>query len=266
MITDALAYGINIYVESQRLENIRKRKRADRFGGMVSLLILSATTIWLLADAIQRLLAPKEESSVDGKLMFIFTGFNIIADFYLFYLMSQEGSSGTSMNMKSAVLHLGADLLRGIAVVFVGIWIYVKHTHGVVMDAVCSIFVSVFILIGALQLASELLRAGINAIQGEEVNIEFEEFHYTDSDVEAIGKTGPKEAELDSDDENYVRIGGRTEGSPKEKSPQVNIISKSSQPPETSFSQYVAEYSEGMYPKNNQDSVDSKESNLFAIE
>jgi len=159
MTVDTMTYAINIWVEKKKAKGSKVDvDKADRLGGSISLAVLSGTTLLIMIDSITRLINPKDTPKVNGELMFFFTILNLVADGILIWTFSKSGAQSESINMKSAMLHLIADVGRSLGVLFAGLWIWLKGTRGVITDSICSIILSLFILIAAVQLGSSLVK------------------------------------------------------------------------------------------------------------
>mmetsp|Transcript_54443 Transcript_54443/g.129746 ORF Transcript_54443/g.129746 Transcript_54443/m.129746 type:complete len:334 (+) Transcript_54443:97-1098(+) len=169
MFVDSISYVINLAIETGKSDE-EGRSKLDSVGAAVSISLLAVTTIWMLLQSAQRLLPDDSEDddedvSVNGLIMIIFTVVNLVADAFVILaswlcgagdmLMGEEGGN---MNLKSAFAHLGADVVRGIAVLVAGIVAVLGWADGATSDAWCSLFVCVFILFAAFGLLQTLLR------------------------------------------------------------------------------------------------------------
>ncbi|CAD7942021.1 unnamed protein product, partial [Amoebophrya sp. A120] len=234
MFVDVIGYIVSLIAEKTKTP--RKKKRADRYGALISFLLLGVTTVIVLFDAADRLTGPDEYGDVDGRMMMGFTIINLVADAFLLYVFRnnvegatlvladeevdgsgaaqettgaavgtshddhqsgagdmigdgspppQSGTASTtrfsgaatggghtttpagaragapeetSLNMSAALAHLVADILRGVSVLVSGFIIWTNPAaNSVRVDAVCSFFVSLFILAGTLQIGSKLV-------------------------------------------------------------------------------------------------------------
>lgn len=139
---DSFALGISWY-----LDKISKRPRTHKFSyglGRLSLLsalisssILLLGSVYILSEAIPRLLKP-EHSNAQGMILFAILGIviNGIAVFRL--------KKGVSMNERVVSWHLLEDVLGWIAVLVTGIVIYFKDIH--ILDSILSILIVLFVL------------------------------------------------------------------------------------------------------------------------
>lgn len=193
MAIDAVSYGVNLYVERQKkaagpgAEVAGNRSRIDRFGAGASAVMLAATTCWVLFAALDRILADPEEPGavpqVNGSVMIVFTAVNLAADVGLglvFWrcgaaaLLAGQGDGkssrvdaeggdgdGDDMNLCSALAHLAADAVRGVAVLLCGIFAVAGVVDATRADAVTSLFVSVFVLAATFSLLRVLIRRSV---------------------------------------------------------------------------------------------------------
>lgn len=155
MSVDVITYVVNIYVERKKSISKRHKAKVDQLGAIMSLLLLSFTTVWLLIDSLHRLIYPIE-GTVNGTIMFAFTVLNLLIDALLLRNFLKSGADSQSMNMKSALLHLGADIIRGFGVLISSCWIYFHPADGIAADAICSLFVSLFILVSTVNVGGKL--------------------------------------------------------------------------------------------------------------
>ena len=103
---------------------------------------------------------------VSGEAMFWFTMLNLVADLVLLKLFQQAVENpeqaldpeapNVNLNMSAALAHLLADLLRALAVLISGLLIWMGDWDSVKTDAWCSFFVSLFIILGTLQVGKRL--------------------------------------------------------------------------------------------------------------
>ncbi|CAD7963819.1 unnamed protein product [Amoebophrya sp. A25] len=109
MSVDVVGYIVSMVAE--RTKTAKKKKRADRYGAVVSFLLLGVTTIVVLFDAIDRLLAPDVYSDVDGRLMIAFTVFNLAVDFVLLAAF-RTNVEGATLSIDKAEATLDPALAR----------------------------------------------------------------------------------------------------------------------------------------------------------
>lgn len=189
MAIDAVSYGVNLYVERQKVaagpgaEVAGDRSRIDRLGAGASAAMLAATNCWLLFVAADRLLADPEEPGavpqVNGSIIIAFTAVNLVADAGLGLVFWRCGAAallagredrerscesesvdqgGDDMNLCSALAHLAADAVRGLAVLTCGVLAVTGVVDATRADAITSLFVCVFVLAATCSLLQVLIR------------------------------------------------------------------------------------------------------------
>lgn len=189
MAIDVVSYGVNLYVERQKVaagpdtEAAADRSRIDRLGAGASAAMLAVTNCWLLFVAADRLLADPEEPGavpeVNGMIIIVFTVVNLVADVGLGLVFWHCGAAallsgqedrksssvsenvdqgGDDMNLFSALGHLAADAVRGLAVLTCGVLAVAGVVDATRADAVTSLFVCIFVLAATCSLLRVLIR------------------------------------------------------------------------------------------------------------
>lgn len=169
MAMDAISYAVGLYVEKRKCSGARDNIAADQIGAAVSIALLFLTTCWLLFDVVDRLFLDVDGSGdptedVSAELMVTFTAVNLVADGIVLLavwrcgLGALLGGEGGNMNFLSALAHLAADALRGVAVLLCGILAMTRVVNPLEADAYCSLFVCVFVLSATLSLSRALLK------------------------------------------------------------------------------------------------------------
>lgn len=177
MAMDGVSYAVSLYAEKKKA-SAQDAKRLDRAAAFFSAAMLAATTVWVLFDVIERLTGQERESAlqvgsmgsqlhdiqVNSEIMIAFTSLNLAADFVVVLctwscgaskLMEEEASN---LNLFGALAHLGADVVRGFAVLLAGILAEVGLVQASMADAYCSLFVCIFVLAATASLLKTLLR------------------------------------------------------------------------------------------------------------
>lgn len=144
---DAISIGISLI-----LEKISKRKpdsnytygyaRYSILGALITTIVLTVGSIFVIINSINRILNP-EPINYNG--MIIFAIFGVVINFMAAYFTKD----GKSINQKAVNLHMLEDVL-GWVVVLIGS-ILMKFTNIVIIDAIMSIGIAMFILINALK-------------------------------------------------------------------------------------------------------------------
>lgn len=190
MAMDGVSYAVSIYAERRKLnatEDAIVAERADRLGALFNVVMLAATTCWVLFDVVDRLVGDdeqedgddtKEEVEVDGGVMVGFTVVNLVADaavvlacwwFGVASVVSDADEAGANMNLFGALAHLAADCVRGVAVLFCGILAIAGLVDATKADAYCSLFVCIFVLAAAVSLLRVVIRKS-NPLAYDEVD------------------------------------------------------------------------------------------------
>jgi len=140
--------------------------------------MLAATTAWVLFDVIERLLGEEREAAiqvngmsqlhdieVNSVIMIVFTAVNLAADLLVAFcawncgaLELLEEEEASNMNLFGALAHLGADMVRGVAVLLAGILAEANVVEAAKADAYCSLFVCIFVLVATFSLLKTLLQ------------------------------------------------------------------------------------------------------------
>lgn len=150
---DALSIGISLV-----LEKISKRKpdstytygyaRYSILGALITTIVLTVGSLFVIFNSINRILNP-EPINYNG--MIIFAIFGVVINFMAAYFTKD----GKSINQKAVNLHMLEDVL-GWVVVLIGS-ILMKFTNIVIIDAIMSIGIAMFILINALKNIQDIL-------------------------------------------------------------------------------------------------------------
>jgi len=181
MAMDGVSYAVSLYAE-KRKASAQDAKRLDRAAAFFSAAMLAATTVWVFFDVIERLTGQERESAlqvtglgsqlhdikVNSDIMIGFTSLNLAADFVVVLctwscgasklLEDQEEEASANLNLFGALAHLGADVVRGFAVLLAGILAEVGLVQASMADAYCSLFVCIFVLAATASLLKTLLR------------------------------------------------------------------------------------------------------------
>lgn len=150
---DALSIGISFFLEK------KSKKKPDNnytygyirysvLGGLITTMILLVGSIFVIYNAIGRMINPVE---VNYKGMIIFAIIGVLMNFIAAYLTKE----GDSINQKSVNLHMLEDVL-GWVVVLIGS-IIMNFTDIKIIDPIMSIGVALFILINTLKSLKQIL-------------------------------------------------------------------------------------------------------------
>jgi len=180
MAMDGVSYCISLWVERRKAAAaVADRAKADRLGAFISVVLLVATTCWMLFDVVDRLVGDEDdaenlasdesgspatpvhvEEETSGELMIIFTVVNIVADGWIFFATMKGGGAADedNMNLSGAFAHLAADFVRGVAVLLCGILAVTGLVQPSKADAYCSVFVCLFVLSAAASMLRTVVR------------------------------------------------------------------------------------------------------------
>lgn len=150
---DAISIGISLI-----LEKISKRKpdttytygyaRYSILGALITTIVLTVGSIFVIINSINRILNP-EPINYDG--MILFAIFGVVINFMAAYFTKD----GKSINQKAVNLHMLEDVL-GWVVVLIGS-ILMRFTNIVLLDALMSISIAVYILVNVFKNIQDIL-------------------------------------------------------------------------------------------------------------
>jgi cobalt-zinc-cadmium efflux system protein len=128
--------------------------RAEVLGALANGIILFILTIFLVYEAIERLII--HSSHVKGPIVFIIATIGLIANIVMIKLL-HPGNNG-SLNIKAAYLHVLGDLLGSIGVIISGIIITLTKWYPI--DAICTILFALIILYSS----GKMIKHAINVL------------------------------------------------------------------------------------------------------
>lgn len=120
--------------------------RAEIFAAFINGLLLIGVSGWILYQAYQRFLSPRE---VESTVMLIVALVGLVANTYIAYYL--HGSH--DLNVRGAFLHVLGDALSSVAVVAAALWI--MFTGQTLADPLLSVVIAVVILITAIGVLRE---------------------------------------------------------------------------------------------------------------
>ena len=123
--------------------------RAEVIGALLNGLLMMAIVIWLVVEAVQRLLHPQPVEAL-GVLSIAFVGLLVNAG--VAYVL---GHSEDSLNRRAALLHVLGDLVSSLAALIAGAVIY--YTGWMTIDPILSLVIGGLILMSTLNLLRETL-------------------------------------------------------------------------------------------------------------
>jgi len=153
MLTDVGALALSLFVAwfSRRPESDRRTYGYLRleilaaFVNGATLLLLSA---WIMVEAIIRLRAPE---AVSGGLMLVVAVLGLLVNIAAAWTL--HPSSGGSLNIRGAYLHVLSDLLGSVGTVSAALLI--RYTGWLIADPIASMFVTILIVRSAWRLVRE---------------------------------------------------------------------------------------------------------------
>lgn len=177
MAMDGASYAVSLYAE-KRKSSAEDAKRLDKRAAFFSAAMLAATTAWVLFDVIEQLLGEEREAAIEvngmsqlhdievnSDIMIIFTAVNLAADLMVAFCAWNCGASQvleeedtSNLNLFGALAHLGADMVRGLAVLLAGILAEANVVDAAKADAYCSLFVCIFVLMATASLLKTVLQ------------------------------------------------------------------------------------------------------------
>lgn len=132
----------------RRQPNARKTfgyRRAEIVGAFINLVTLVVIAIFLVKEAIDRLLAPQP---IDAPVMLTIATIGLLANLLTAVLLHQDAR--TSLNIRSAFLHIVSDAVSSVAVILGGIAILLWGTYWI--DPVVTIGIALYIALLSLKL------------------------------------------------------------------------------------------------------------------
>ena len=150
---DSLSLGTSWYLQkkSNKEENDRFSfgyKRFSLLGALINSLVLIGGSVFVVIEAIQRLLAP-EPSNAQGMVVFALVG--VAVNGFAAYKLS----GGKSMNERVISLHLLEDVLGWVAVLIVAIILLFTDLY--ILDPALSLVITAYILWGVIKRLKETL-------------------------------------------------------------------------------------------------------------
>lgn len=150
MLSDVIALGAAVWVSKAMLASATKQKsygfgRLEVISGLINGLILWGVVIWIVIEAIKRILHPEQ---VVAEIMLPVAIAGLLANLVSAWILFPERDS--DLNNKQAYLHLLSDAAGSVGAVVAGIalllggWLW--------LDTIVSILIAVLILLGSISL------------------------------------------------------------------------------------------------------------------
>ena len=179
--SDGIAVIISYFaIQLKKKPNTEKHtfgfKRAEILAALINAAVLVAISIYLFYESILRLMDPLE---VQGGLMTIVASIGLIANIIGTLLLKRD--SGSSLNIKSAYLHLLSDAVSSAAVIAGGIAIYFFKIYW--LDPILTILISVFVLKESFEILTNTLHV---LMEGTPSNISMEKVKKVVEQIEGV--------------------------------------------------------------------------------
>lgn len=126
-------------------------QRAEVFGALANGVILVALSIWIVVEAVGRLLAPGE-TQIAGGVMLVVAVIGLLANAVAMWLLS--AAQRTSLNVRAAYLEVLGDMLGSVMVIAAAI--VVLLTGWAPADALASLLIAALILPRAVGVLREV--------------------------------------------------------------------------------------------------------------
>lgn len=131
-------------------------KRAEIIGAFINLITLVIIALFLVKEAIARFFNPRE---IDGMMMLSIAVIGLVANVLTAILLYR--GSRTSLNLRSAFLHIVTDGLSSVGVVMGGLLIIYYDLH--LVDPIITLAISLYLMVHAykmLRLTIDILMEG----------------------------------------------------------------------------------------------------------
>lgn len=107
-------------------------------------LTLIVLAVWIVAEAIQRLLEPQE---VMGQLLLVVAVLGLLVNIVAFRIL--HGGNQDDLNMRAALWHVAGDLLGSVAAI--GAALIIMSTGWMPIDPILSVLVALIIVVGGVR-------------------------------------------------------------------------------------------------------------------
>lgn len=159
---DTIALGQAWYFESLTTQKGSRKysygyKRFALLGALISTVILLGSSLYVLLEAIPRLIEP-QHSNAQGMALLAVVGI-IVNGYAMFKLGSNDNHA--SANVRVVALHLLEDVLGWLAVLIVAIVLLFKDVH--ILDPVLAILITLYILSGVVKNIKQILPVFLQA-------------------------------------------------------------------------------------------------------
>ena len=157
MVSDVAALGLAWFAASHAKKADASKhasgmSHAEIIASMMNVVLMLLVVAWIIVEATQRFKHPQAVAGV-GVMLIAFLGLvvNVVVAKQL-----HGGHQEDNLNHRAAFLHVLGDLLGSVAALVAGTVIY--FTGWLTIDPILSIFISVLILLGTLNLIKDIWR------------------------------------------------------------------------------------------------------------
>ncbi len=140
-------------------------KRFSLLGALISTVLLLASSLYVLSEAIPRLIDP-QHSNAQGMVFLAIIG--VLVNGYAMFKLDRNNNQ-TSANIKVVALHLLEDVLGWVAILVVAIILMFKDIH--ILDPILAILITLYILHGVLNNIKQIIPIFLQA-SPESINID----------------------------------------------------------------------------------------------
>lgn len=150
---DSISLGTSWYLHKKSIQKSSKTfsfgyRRFSLLGALINSIILIAGSIYVISEAVGRLLEP-QQSNATGMLLFAFIGITVNG------YAAWKVSTGKSLNEKVISWHLFEDVLGWVAVLIVAIVLHFKEI--LYLDPALSLLFTIYILWNVVKRLKETL-------------------------------------------------------------------------------------------------------------
>lgn len=158
-------YFENLTAQKGSLKYSYGYKRFSLFGALISTVMLLGSSLYVLSEAIPRLIEP-QHSNAQGMALLAVVGITVNG-YAMFKLGGNDNNA--SANVKVVALHLLEDVLGWLAVLIVAIILLFKDVH--ILDPILAILITFYILSGVVKNIKQILPVFLQATP-DNINLE----------------------------------------------------------------------------------------------
>ncbi|MFO7800351.1 cation diffusion facilitator family transporter [Rhodohalobacter sp.] len=168
-LSDTGSIGVSLIARTFARKDANKQmtfgyRRADIIGAFINLIILVAVSLFLIKEGIERFLQPQE---IDGSIMFWVALVGLTGNVLSVYILHSDSKS--SLNIKSAYVHLIGDAAASFAVIAGGV--LVLYYDLFIVDPILTIGIAIYIMYSSYRMLQETISILMEATP-EDVDID----------------------------------------------------------------------------------------------